>query len=165
MWAMIERLSKVKRPGPGVSTAARQRGQSMVEFAVITSLMIVPLMVGMVDFGRVFYFDVVVSAAANEAARAAALGLPDDDVRLAARNSAPSWLSSALPDANITITPSQASRTGGTTQVWTTVTVTYTFTPITPLTQMMVGANHAITRSVSQRMRGPCVTSAGAACT
>jgi Flp pilus assembly protein TadG len=165
MWAIIERLSKAKLPGPGVATGARQRGQSMVEFAVITSLLIVPLMVGMVDFGRVFYFDVVVSAAANEAARAASLGLPDADVRLAAQNSAPSWLSSALPDANITITPSQAGRTAGTTQVWTTVTVSYVFTPITPLTQMMVGANHTITRSVSQRMRGPCVTSAGAACT
>src|SRR5262245_48464742 len=112
MWTILERLTRAKRGWSGVDTA-RQRGQSMVEFAVITSLMVVPLMVGMVDFGRVFYFDVVVSAAANEAARAAALGLPDADVRLAARNSAPSWLSSALPDANIVISPGQASRTGG----------------------------------------------------
>src|SRR5262245_37755785 len=118
MWMILERLTRAKRGWRGV-TAARQRGQSMVEFAVITSLVVVPLMVGTVDFGRVFYFDVVVSAAANEAARAASLGFPDDTVRSAARNSAPSWLASALPDANITITPSQASRTAGTTQVWT----------------------------------------------
>jgi Flp pilus assembly protein TadG len=163
MWMILERLTRAKRGWSGVA-ASRQRGQSMVEFAVITSLMVVPLMVGMVDFGRVFYFDVVVSAAANEAARAAALGFDDSTVRLAAQNSAPSWLASALPDANITITPSQASRTAGQTQVWTTVTVSYTFTPITPLTQAMVGANHTITRSVSLRMRAPC-TSGGSACT
>ena len=52
----------------GSSLTGRHAAQAMVEFALTSSFMAL-LMVGVVDFARVFYFDVVTSGAAMEAAR------------------------------------------------------------------------------------------------
>jgi len=138
-----------------------QPAQALVEFALTGSFMAL-LLVGVVDFARVFYFDVVTSGAAMEAARAAASGLPDNDVYAVARTSAPSWMSS---DLALAITPSSSTRAAlGTTPVWTTGTASYMFTPLTPLTSTFMGSSITFTRKVSQRMRTPCVNSATATC-
>lgn len=46
----------------------RQRGQSTVEFA-ISSIVLLLLMAGLLDFGRVYYYSVNIHAAAREGAR------------------------------------------------------------------------------------------------
>jgi Flp pilus assembly protein TadG len=147
----------------GVSGRAgigRQRGQALVEFALTVSVMAM-LLVGVADFARAFYFDVVVSGAANEGARVSAGGGSDDTVSAAARASAPSGV---ICSSCVTVTPSQAARADPTatgacspsTCVWTTVTVTYSFAPFTPLVAGLVGNQVTLTRSVTQRMRAPC---------
>jgi hypothetical protein len=145
----------------GGRCGGRQAAQALVEFALTSSFMAL-LMVGVVDFARVFYFDVVTSGAAMEAARSSASGLPDSDLINVATTSAPAWMQS---DLTVTITPSSGTRKGlGLTPMWTTATATYTFTPLTPLAAAFMGSNHTLTRKVSQRMRTPCSDSATATC-
>jgi Flp pilus assembly protein TadG len=153
--------------------------QALVEFALLASLLCL-MAVGVVDFARVYYEDVVVGGAALEGARAAAQGAPDNNTAVGAttvtgvttfvRNSAGPTFGPAL---TISVTPPQATRasTSGVGQctpstcIWATVTVTYQFTPFTPIVQQLVGNNITLTRSVSQRMRSPCVLPDGSACT
>ena len=52
-------------------TAAGQRAQSTVEFGV-SAFVLILLLVGLVDLGRAFYFDVALHGATREAARQAA---------------------------------------------------------------------------------------------
>ena len=54
--------------GAGACSRRRQRGQSTVEFG-ISSIVILLLMAGLLDFSRVFYFSVNLHAAAREGAR------------------------------------------------------------------------------------------------
>ena len=119
------------------------------------------LLVGVADCARAFYFDVVVSGAANEGARVSAGGGSDDTVRTAAQASAPSGL---ICNSCVTVLPPQSDRanpakTGAcspSTCAWTTVTVTYSFAPFTPGAVALVGNQVTLTRSVTQRMRAPC---------
>jgi hypothetical protein len=149
------------RAARGFRPRGRHAAQAMVEFALTSSFMAL-LMVGVVDFARVFYFDVVTSGAAMEAARSSASGLPDSDLINVAKTSAPTWMQSGL---TVTVTPSAATRKGlSLTPMWTTATVTYDFTPLTPLAAAFMGNSHTLTRKVSQRMRTPCVDSATATC-
>lgn len=138
----------------------RQRGQAFVELALVL-LFLTTLLVGAADFGRVFYLDVVATSAAMEGARAAAAGLPDADVIAAVVASAPGGLIQA---SNVTVTPPQGMRATLISPQWTTVTVTYTFAPLTPLAGSLVGHQRTITRSASQRMRTPCALADGTAC-
>ena len=131
-----------------------------MEFALVVGMLAVSL-VGVVDFARVFYFDVVVSGAAAEGARAAARGSPDADATAAARNSAPASIAAGL---NVTVSPAPAARTAGTVPVWTTVTVTYTVPPLTILMNSLFGGGYTVSRSVSQWMRSPCQQSGGTPC-
>lgn len=139
---------------------AKQPGQALVEFALTVGVLAISL-VGVVDFARVFYFDVLASGAAAEGARAAAKGSPDADVTAAARNSAPTSFASGL---NVSVAPAPAARTADTTPVWTTVTVTYTVPPLTVLMNTVFGGGYTVNRSVSQWMRSPCQSSTGTPC-
>lgn len=150
-------------------------GQALVEFSLVISVLVM-LLVGVADFGRVFYYDVMVSAAALEGARAAANGATDDGIRSAIQNSttgpSSAGITSLICDAKPAcwdVAPSASQRTAGTTTnpipVWTTVTAKYQFTPITPLTQwLMSEANHTIVRSASMRMRQGCALADGTPC-
>src|SRR4051812_37755585 len=75
----------------GSAGTDRPHGQALVEFA-LTMMVLGMLLVGVADFARAFYFDVVVSGAANEGARVSAGGGSNDTVRTAAQASAPSGL-------------------------------------------------------------------------
>lgn len=145
--------------GPGAGFT-RRRGQSLIEFALAVTFLVLTL-VGVADFGRAFYFDIVVSAAAAQGARAAALGAPDAEVVAAAQGSAPAGIGSALA---VTVSPPAPARTAGTTPVWTTVTVTYTVQPLTFVMRGLFPEGIRLSRSVSQWMRRPCVLPSGAPC-
>src|SRR5215211_5309304 len=93
------------RAARGSSLTGRHSAPALVEFALTSSFMAL-LMVGVVDFSRVFYFDIVTSGAAMEAARSSASGLPDSDLINVAKTSAPTWMQSGM---TVTITPSSAT--------------------------------------------------------
>ena len=58
---------------PSEDTAKRsRRGQSMVEFALVLPMLLI-LLLGIVDFGRVFQAGIVTEAAARNGAEAGAL--------------------------------------------------------------------------------------------
>jgi hypothetical protein len=145
---------------PSRARAGCRAGQAMVEFAVIVGLMSA-MLVGVIDLPRIFYYDVISSAAALEGARAAAAGLPDADVVATARNSAPASVGSAL---QVATSPPAAQRTIAATPVWTTVTVQHTFEPLSPMMRAVLGNDYTITRSVSHHLRTGCALANGTPC-
>ena len=60
--------AKVKRTGVHAPRESRQRGQSLVEFA-ISSIVLLLLMMGLLDLSRAFYYAVNLQGAAREGAR------------------------------------------------------------------------------------------------
>lgn len=155
---------------PSDASGRRGRGQTLVEFA-ITIMLLAMLLVTVVDLARAFYYDVMVSAAANAGVRAATHGAPDHThtsgantvigVIEATQRSAPQGIICATC---VAVTPTQNLRTAGVVPVWTTVTVTYTFQPLTPLMAALLGPSVTIERSASQRMRTRCALADGSPC-
>jgi Flp pilus assembly protein TadG len=106
----------------------RESGQSLVELAV-SMVLIMTLLAGAVDIGRIFYTYVSILDASQEGAVYAAIepGV-DADIIARAQNSstAPIDLRND-PNVAVTVAPVAASRCAGA-QVTVTVTYTYTFT-------------------------------------
>jgi Flp pilus assembly protein TadG len=114
-------------PRAVVNDQGRQRGQSMVEFALTLPLLLLMLM-GMLDLGRGLYAYSVVANAAREGARAGIVASTSDSaIRTAVRQLTVGL--EAIPDNKIAITPAGSRTTGGTVKV----TVTYNFRAATPL--------------------------------
>jgi Flp pilus assembly protein TadG len=160
-------------------STAGQPAQALVEFALVVTMLTV-LISGVVDFGRAYYYDVMVAGAALEGARAAAEGAADNDatalgvttpgVITRVRNTAGPGLGNLL---TASVSPPQSVRGNATgvglcspsTCTWATVTVSYTFNKFTPWMQALTGPSTTITRRVSQRMRIPCALPDGTPCT
>lgn len=64
---------------------SREGGATAVEFAIVLPLLVV-LIAGIVDLGRLLYAEIIISNAAREGARMVAMGYPstDADARVAA---------------------------------------------------------------------------------
>jgi Flp pilus assembly protein TadG len=114
-----------------------ERGQSLVEFAMVAPLVLV-LLFAIVDFGRAFQSWITVTNAAREGARLAATGATQQDV-VARVQTAASGLSPALAGNQITVTNAQ-----GTTGTSVTVRVSYPLQLITPLGSLLglLGGEH-----------------------
>ena len=105
-----------------------ERGQALVELALVLPILLLVLM-GIVDFGRVFHGHLAVTSASRQAAREASLGRTDAEIMTAARNAA----SPLAPEQIVvTVTPAFSARQAGTSIE---VTVTYSLEIITPLIQ------------------------------
>ncbi|MCG0274878.1 MAG: pilus assembly protein [Thermosediminibacteraceae bacterium] len=105
-----------------------QRGQAVVEFALVLPLLVL-ILFGVLEFGRIFHTYIVITNAAREGARLGAVGKPDSEII------ARIYETAALPesDERLQITrlePGESLRTPGTPF---TVEVTYSLTPVTPL--------------------------------
>lgn len=101
------------------------RGQALVEFALIVPVLLM-LVLGIMEFSMVIHQYMVVAGASREGARAAALGGSNAAIEAAVQNAA-----TGLDSTKLTVTPSPTpTRTQGDPV---TVTVTYPFKPITPL--------------------------------
>lgn len=100
-----------------------ERGQSIVEFALIFMVLIL-LTLGFLDLGRAVYMQSVLANAAREGARAAIINVnprpTDADIRAAVRARA---IGIQLTDGDITISPSPQRMAGQ--QVSVTVTTNY----------------------------------------
>ncbi|MHB0869840.1 MAG: TadE/TadG family type IV pilus assembly protein [Chloroflexota bacterium] len=120
-------------------------GQSTVELALLLPFLLW-VAAGIIDFGRVYYYDVVAINAARAGARAAVdVRKTDGEVRQAVKSDA---LSLALSDADIAIElePS-GSRSSGCTV---TIRVAYSFEPMTPLVgALFPGGKVPISRSAT----------------
>jgi len=113
------------------------RGQAVVEFALVFPLF-VWLMLGMIDFGRIFHELIVVSHAAREGARVAAVGKDNNAIEAAVQAAAVSINTDGPGNpVQVTINP-QSNRTAGQPV---TVTVTHGVTILTPFMSSIVTPN------------------------
>lgn len=115
-----------------------QRGQSVVEFALILPIFLLFLF-GVIDLGRAVYAQTVLSNAVRDGARAAVVATRTDDQVVQAVIDAAVGV--PLTAANVTIS--------GTRQPGTAVTVsaTYVFVPVTPIISRIVGTSLRLTAS------------------
>lgn len=109
-----------------------EKGQSLVEFALMLPLLIV-ILFGIIDFGRVFNAYLTINHASREAARAASIGKDDTTIKNTAVNDA----------ANISLTADQVGinfptgdRSSGNDAK---ITITYPITFLTPVIGNIVG--------------------------
>jgi Flp pilus assembly protein TadG len=110
----------------GFGMIRKQEGQSLTEFALLVPLLLM-LICGILDFGRVMYAYLHLSLAAQETVRLAGLGKGDSEITAFAKNY------EQLGDANllqVTISPAQTSRKSGD---YVKVTLSYTLSYLTPV--------------------------------
>jgi Flp pilus assembly protein TadG len=118
-----------------------QRGQSLVEMALILPIFLVCVL-GMIDLGRAVYAHTILSNAVRDGCRTAIVSTKtSSEVILAVRESAAGV---NIPAGNVTIS---GSRTPGSTV---TVSAFVVFSPITPLVRAITGS--AITLRASSAM-------------
>jgi TadE-like protein len=132
--------------------------QSLVEFSIIAALALMPLLLGVIDLARVFYYDVSLNAAAMNGVGLASAGVADTTVGDSIKGMVEQGAVITLTDSNIDIQPPCASRT---TFTWATVTITYSFSAITPYVRgLLVAAGgtdpYTIRRRASQVARVDC---------
>jgi Flp pilus assembly protein TadG len=136
---------------PGASTP-RDRGAVAVEFALLLPVLLL-LLFGIIDFGRLLNAQLVITQAATEGARLQALGLSN----VASRTQTAAAPLTPVPAVNTgTACPNNAP--GGTDAV---VIVTYTFTFLTPVGAIgrMFGSNDfGTTLTLTAQGEMPCET-------
>jgi Flp pilus assembly protein TadG len=113
---------------------ARRRaeaGTALIEFALVLPILLV-LAMGMIDFGRAFHLKGLLDQAAREGARIAVVTTPDLDLVTARVNSV-LGSGGASPGTIAVVGPDPAQMV--------TVTVTSTFTFITPGVFALIGAS------------------------
>ena len=84
-----------------------RKGQSMVEFALVLPILLL-LLLGIMEFGFLFHEYLVVTHAAREGARDAALGATDAEVTTVAKNAA-----ADINKGQMTVTITPATRVRG----------------------------------------------------
>lgn len=86
-----------------------RRGQALVEIALVLPLLLI-ILVGIIDFGRIFHGYIVITQAAREGARWGALGYDDTKITAAVSDA-----TATLDPANLTLSvePEAASRSPG----------------------------------------------------
>ena len=93
-----------------MSLFKNKRGQALVEMALILPLLIL-LLCGIIEFGRIFNTSLIISNASREGARKASLGANDTEIKASISNSAASKLNQSL--MTVSISPSPAVRIYG----------------------------------------------------
>ena len=131
----------------------RERGQETAEFAIILPVLFLLLM-GVFDMGRiVFYYDVIYNAA-REGARYGIVHSNDDkveaDIEADIETVVRDW--AVALDPQVLTVDSTIDRSAGTVRV----TVTYKFTPVTPLLigQFFDSGTVEITGQATMRIEG-----------
>ncbi|WP_280770405.1 TadE/TadG family type IV pilus assembly protein [Salipaludibacillus daqingensis] len=108
-----------------------QKGQSLVEFALVIPLLIV-LLFGIVDFGRVFHTYLTLDHVGREAARAASVGATDGEIISIAESNGSSI---NLTGGQVTISPAGEKSSGENV----TITITYPVGFLTPVIGDIIG--------------------------
>lgn len=121
------------------------RGQAIVEMALVLPIFIL-LVMGIIDFGRLYNAQISITHASREGARQAAVGTLDSQVTTLVKGAA-----TGLDPAKITIAilPAPSGRRKGDPI---TVSVTYRLELITPIIGTMLGGTRDLTASTMMRM-------------
>lgn len=105
-----------------------EKGQSLVEFALIVPVLIL-LLLGIIDFGRIFHAYLTIDHAGREAARAASIGKNVAEIKSVAVNKA----------SSIGLTSGQVQVVTGPSGTDATITISYPITFLTPLIGSIAG--------------------------
>ena len=128
-----------------------EQGQAVVEMALILPILLM-LLFGVVEFGRILNTHMIVTEISREAARKGSVGGTDTEIRDTVRSQATdSGLESSLIlDGDIVITdPSSVKRARGTTLK---VQVSYPVDIIAPLIGTLVGDPYIVTAQTTMRV-------------
>ncbi|MFD4703908.1 TadE/TadG family type IV pilus assembly protein [Gottfriedia sp. NPDC058432] len=110
-----------------------EKGQSLVEFALVLPLLVM-LLLGIVDFGRIFHVYLTLDHAGREAARTASIGKDDDTIRSVAVTDATS-IKLTKENVKIDFDPSNTRTSGSKVKI----TITYPVSFLTPVISQIVG--------------------------
>jgi Flp pilus assembly protein TadG len=105
-----------------------EKGQSLVEFALIVPVLVL-LLLGIMDFARIFHAYLTIDHAGREAARVASIG---KDVPTIKAKAVEQGTSIGLKTADVTATTGLSGTNA-------TVTIRYTITFLTPMVGNVVG--------------------------
>jgi Flp pilus assembly protein TadG len=108
-----------------------EKGQAIVEMALTISLLLI-LLLGIIDFGRIFHIFLTLEHASREGVRLASVGGSDTEITDRVHHTTTGLDNGQL---TITITPSEADRTRGEHAA---VALTYPIDFLTPLIQPLV---------------------------
>ena len=122
-----------------------QKGQSLVEFAIILPILLL-LLFGIAEFGMMLNSYLTIQNVAKEGARLGIIGGSDIEIIALIRTTSPNLTAA---DMNVTITPSQANRKSGDTLQ---VTVTYNYHLTVPIISSIVGNIIVLTSQTSMRI-------------
>lgn len=125
------------------SPIRNSKGQSLVETALVLPLLLL-IVFGTIEFGRVFNAYLVVSNASREGARAAAVGKSNSEITTMATDKAAS-----IGTVSVTISPSGSRPYGS--EV--TVTVNHTLNLIVPIIRTIIAPSGSLNVSSSTSMR------------
>ncbi|MCL5046331.1 MAG: pilus assembly protein [Actinobacteria bacterium] len=125
--------------------SGREKGQAMVEFALILPVLLLIIM-GIMEFGRAYSAYLTIQNASREGARLGVTGTTDTEIT-AAVNQVASTLDTA--GLTVSITPAEASRSRG---ELLTVTVSYRFQFLVPLISEIVGPLGNFASSTTMRL-------------
>jgi Flp pilus assembly protein TadG len=141
------------RPARSSRQHARDRGATAVEFALLFPLLML-IVFGTIDFGRVLNTQITLTQAAREGARLDALGVPNANVVARAQGAA-----TGLTPVNVTVTgcPPGAGPTADAV-----VAVSYQFSFVTPIGAIagLIGGSGGLGSPVTLNAQGvmPCET-------
>ncbi len=121
-----------------------RRGQSIVEFAIVFPLFLLLVMM-IVDFGRAIWYYNAISNGAREGARYAIINSPDRTDAVIKQFVREKAVGVPLVDADITITPAVTRTPMDPVEV----SVSFQFTPITPLVGDLIGGGVTLESSSS----------------
>jgi Flp pilus assembly protein TadG len=122
-----------------------EQGQAVVEMALVLPLLLF-LLFGIIEMGRVGYAYITVNNAARSAVRVATAGGLDQDVQNAAINAAPSL---SVAELAIVITPTQTNRQSGQSVQ---VQVSYPVHLIVPLISTILPNPFVVNSTLSMRV-------------
>lgn len=121
------------------------RGQALVELALVLPLLIL-LLFGTMEFGRIFHSYLALANASREGARAGIVGADDAGIRTKVKDVAASL---ELEDSQIDITPGQDSRSRG---VPLTIQVDYQVNLLTPVLNIIIPDPFPLSTSTTMRV-------------
>lgn len=122
-----------------------REGQAMVEMALVLPVLIL-IMFGIIEFGRVFNSYLVVTNAAREAARVGVVGATDTEIINTVKNAAGTLKVSKL---NWNITPSATNRVRGASLK---IKVTYPVDIYAPVIGSLIGDPYMVTAQSVMRV-------------
>ncbi|WP_053361541.1 TadE/TadG family type IV pilus assembly protein [Bacillus sp. FJAT-27251] len=127
-----------------------EKGQSLVEFALVLPLLMM-LLFGIIDFGRIFHAYLTIDHAGREAARAASVGKTYSEASQVAVKTA-AGINLNKSGASVTITPPSDPAKSYPSGTDVKVTITYPIDFLTPIIGQLIGGSFNLTDTTVMRV-------------